>query len=46
MTLAARAGQAKVLDGGGHALLPGLIDAHGHVMELGYAWRTFLDQAR
>ncbi|HEU4671146.1 MAG TPA: amidohydrolase [Dyella sp.] len=34
--LAPQAGQAKVLDGGGHALLPGLIDAHGHVMELGF----------
>ncbi len=32
-----KAGHARVIDGGGHALLPGLIDAHGHVMELGYA---------
>ncbi|MEW5836207.1 MAG: amidohydrolase [Pseudomonadota bacterium] len=30
------AGSARVIDGGGHALLPGLIDAHGHVMELGF----------
>jgi predicted amidohydrolase YtcJ len=35
--LDARAGSAQRVDGGGHALLPGLIDAHGHVMELGYA---------
>ena len=27
---------AQVLDGGGKVLLPGLIDAHGHVMGLGY----------
>lgn len=26
-----------VIDGGGHTLLPGLIDAHAHVMGLGYA---------
>lgn len=32
----AKAGDATVVDGGGHTLLPGLIDAHGHVMELGY----------
>jgi len=37
--LAPRAGQATVLDGGGHTLLPGLIDAHGHVMGLGIALR-------
>lgn len=35
--LTARAQGAKVVDGGGHTLLPGLIDAHGHVLELGYA---------
>jgi len=34
--LAKRAGHAKVEDGQGHTLLPGLIDAHGHVMWLGY----------
>lgn len=28
---------ARVVDGEGHTLLPGLIDAHGHVMSLGYA---------
>jgi predicted amidohydrolase YtcJ len=33
--LTARAGGAKRMDGGGHTLLPGLIDAHGHVMALG-----------
>ena len=27
----------EVLDGGGATVLPGLIDAHGHVMGLGYA---------
>lgn len=27
---------AKVIDGGGKVLLPGLIDAHGHVMGLGF----------
>lgn len=35
--LSARAGDAKVIDGQGRTLLPGLIDAHGHVLELGYA---------
>lgn len=35
--LAKRAGHAQVIDGRGHTLLPGLIDAHGHVLELGYA---------
>lgn len=30
-----RAGDAKVVDGHGLTLLPGLIDAHGHVMGLG-----------
>ena len=34
--LAKHAGDAKVEDGQGHTLLPGLIDAHGHVMWLGY----------
>jgi predicted amidohydrolase YtcJ len=34
--LSARAGNAKVVDGHGQTLLPGLIDAHGHVLELGY----------
>jgi len=33
--LVRKAGKAEVVDGGGHALLPGLIDAHGHVMGLG-----------
>ena len=32
-----RAGKAKVIDGHGATMLPGLIDAHGHVLELGYA---------
>ena len=27
---------AKVIDGGGKTLLPGLIDAHGHVIDLGF----------
>ena len=35
--LSKRAGNAKVIDGHGHTMLPGLIDAHGHVLELGYA---------
>lgn len=35
--LTRRAGEAKVVDGHGRTLLPGLIDAHGHVLELGYA---------
>jgi predicted amidohydrolase YtcJ len=35
--LTKRAGDAKVIDGHGKTLLPGLIDAHGHVLELGYA---------
>ncbi|RCS30114.1 amidohydrolase [Rhodanobacter denitrificans] len=35
--LAGRAGDARVIDGRGHTLLPGLIDAHGHVLELSYA---------
>lgn len=32
-----RAGDAQVVDGKGKTLLPGLIDAHGHVMGLGIA---------
>ncbi|HEY6942367.1 amidohydrolase [Dokdonella sp.] len=35
--LAARAEGAEVLDGKGRTLLPGLIDAHGHVFDLGFA---------
>ncbi|WP_114226670.1 MULTISPECIES: amidohydrolase [Sphingomonas] len=35
-------GSTKVIDGGGRTMLPGLIDAHGHVMELG-ASRLQLD---
>lgn len=31
------AGNAKVIDGQGRTLLPGLIDAHGYVMNLGHA---------
>ena len=30
-------GATKVIDGGGRTLMPGLIDAHGHVMGLGFA---------
>lgn len=37
--LARRAGDAQVLDGKGRTLLPGLIDAHAHVMGLGVALR-------
>ena len=33
----AKAADARVVDGAGHTLLPGLIDAHGHVMGLGVA---------
>ncbi len=33
--MAKRAGDARVVDGKGRTLLPGLIDAHGHVMGLG-----------
>jgi predicted amidohydrolase YtcJ len=34
---------AQVVDGGGKTLLPGLIDAHGHVIELGFvATQVFL----
>ncbi|MGN6654333.1 MAG: amidohydrolase [Rhodanobacter sp.] len=35
--LQSRADGARVVDGHGRTLLPGLIDAHGHVLELGYA---------
>jgi predicted amidohydrolase YtcJ len=35
--LSKQADGATVIDGQGRSLLPGLIDAHGHVMELGYA---------
>ena len=35
--LVKRAGEAKIIDGHGKTLLPGLIDAHGHVLELGNA---------
>ncbi|HSC09612.1 MAG TPA: amidohydrolase, partial [Rhodanobacteraceae bacterium] len=34
--LAARDASAQSVDGGGRTLLPGLIDAHGHVMGLGF----------
>jgi predicted amidohydrolase YtcJ len=34
--LDARAGKARRIDGQGRTLLPGLIDAHGHVMSLGF----------
>ncbi|MBN8886772.1 MAG: amidohydrolase [Rudaea sp.] len=37
--LAQRSGGAQVLDGKGRTLIPGLIDAHGHVMGLGIALR-------
>ncbi len=30
-------GATKVIDAGGKTLLPGLIDGHGHVMDLGFA---------
>lgn len=33
----AKAADARLVDGAGHTLLPGLIDAHGHVMGLGVA---------
>jgi predicted amidohydrolase YtcJ len=35
--LGATARDARVVDGSGRTLLPGLIDAHGHVMALGFA---------
>ena len=34
---AARPKATRVIDAGGRTLLPGLIDAHGHVTELGFA---------
>ena len=37
--LAKRAGNAQVVDGKGRTLMPGLIDAHAHVMGLGIALR-------
>lgn len=37
--LAKCAGDARVVDGAGKTVLPGLIDAHGHVMGLGMALR-------
>jgi predicted amidohydrolase YtcJ len=37
-----RTGKARIEDGHGRTLLPGLIDAHGHVMDLGYM-KTMLD---
>ncbi|MGH8482515.1 MAG: imidazolonepropionase-like domain-containing protein, partial [Nevskiaceae bacterium] len=40
--LAARARDAQQLDGQGRGLLPGLVDAHGHIMGLGYS-RTQVD---
>jgi len=35
--LAGKAGTAKTVDGRGKTLLPGLIDAHGHVINLGFS---------
>lgn len=35
--LVERAANARTIDGKGRTLLPGLIDAHGHVMDLGFA---------
>jgi predicted amidohydrolase YtcJ/phosphohistidine phosphatase SixA len=35
-TLVARAGNAKLIDGQGRTLLPGMTDAHGHVLGLGF----------
>jgi hypothetical protein len=32
-----KAGITEVVDGGGRTLLPGFVDAHGHVMDLGFA---------
>lgn len=37
-----RSGHARIVDGHGNTMLPGLIDAHGHVLELGYA-RNWVD---
>ncbi|MEP7186513.1 MAG: amidohydrolase [Rhodanobacter sp.] len=48
-----RAGHARIVDGDGKTMLPGLIDTHGHVLELGYARNSVdltdtrtLDEAR
>ena len=35
-SLAGQYNEAEVIDGEGNVMLPGLIDAHGHVMGLGY----------
>lgn len=35
-----QAGDAERVDAGGHVLMPGLIDAHGHVLALGAARRS------
>lgn len=34
---------ADVIDGGGHVLLPGLIDVHVHLREPGYAYKETID---
>src|SRR5690349_7563431 len=36
-TGAYKAGITDSMDGGGRTLLPGFVDAHGHVMDLGFA---------
>lgn len=38
--LQAKAGDARHVDAGGQVLMPGLIDAHGHVLSLGEARRS------
>ena len=38
--LAARGPQTRVLDGGGAAIIPGIADAHVHLLSLGLALRT------
>ena len=38
--LQAQAGDARRIDAGGRVLMPGLIDAHGHVLSLGAARRS------
>lgn len=38
-TLKKRFPDARAVDGGGKTLLPGLIDAHGHVLDLGFESR-------
>ncbi|HEV6966721.1 amidohydrolase [Roseateles sp.] len=38
--VAAKAGDARRVDAGGQVLMPGLIDAHGHVLALGAARRS------